>query len=79
MVGFIQHASARFIALESPADGHSYELTLNVPRCEDKILRCQLRCSFPPSCPWAVASCKLRPGFQEPIEMLSVRWSTSPL
>ena len=34
MVGFIQHASARFIALESPADGHSYELTLNVPCAE---------------------------------------------
>ena len=29
MVGFIQHASARFIGLQHAPDGHEYELYLN--------------------------------------------------
>mmetsp|Transcript_45537 Transcript_45537/g.106465 ORF Transcript_45537/g.106465 Transcript_45537/m.106465 type:complete len:902 (-) Transcript_45537:45-2750(-) len=30
LVGFIQHASARFVALEKPADGKLYQLYLNI-------------------------------------------------
>jgi len=29
MVGFIQHASARFIGLHEAPDGHTYQLFLN--------------------------------------------------
>ena len=29
MVGFIQHASARFVQLQQPPDGREYELYLN--------------------------------------------------
>ncbi len=53
MVGFIQHASARFIGLHKAPDGHAFQLFLNniFPEIVARLTKAQeIPWKFPPKC-----------------------------